>query len=765
MLMTVAPEQIERIVWNQHHDPFEVLGPHLIAQDGKSVWAVRAYLPNADAAWVVFPEERKEYPMQAVHNPHFFECVLDTEEMANYQLRIQEGEHERVIYDPYAFRSPLLTDFDVYLFGEGNHHRIYEKLGAHLTEIDGVKGVYFAVWAPNARNVSVLGDFNWWDGRKHQMRRIENGIWELFIPSVGVGDRYKFEIKNHAGHIYEKSDPYGYQQEVRPKTASIVTDLNSYEWHDQEWIEKRRHTDALSQPISVYEVHLGSWLHASSAEPPITVDGEPGNVVVVADLKPGARFLTYRELAERLIPYVKELGFTHVELLPIAEHPFDGSWGYQVTGYYACTSRYGTPQDFMYFVDQCHANGIGVIVDWVPGHFPKDGHGLAFFDGSHLYEHADPRKGEHKEWGTLVFNYARNEVRNFLVANALFWFDKYHIDGIRVDAVASMLYLDYCRKDGEWVANQYGGRENIEAADFLRQMNHVVFSYFPGALTIAEESTSWPMVSWPTYVGGLGFNLKWNMGWMHDMIDYFHMDPWFRQFHQNNVTFSIMYAFSENFMLAFSHDEVVHGKSNMIGKMPGDEWQKYANLRCLYSYMFTHPGKKTLFMSMEFGQWSEWNVWGDLEWHLLQYDAPQKLKNFVGKLNQLYRSEPSLHSQDFSFDGFEWIDCSDNRHSVVSFIRKAKDSEDYVVVVCNFTPQPHAHYRVGVPDHGFYTELFNSDSREYGGSNMGNLGGKWAEEWSFHNRPYSIDLCLPPLGVLVLKLDREKTEAAKRPQQ
>ncbi|GAB4229917.1 MAG: 1,4-alpha-glucan branching enzyme [Elainellaceae cyanobacterium] len=764
MPMTVAPEQIDRIVWNQHHDPFEVLGPHQIQQNGKSVWVVRAYLPHASEAWVIFPEDREEYAMKAEHHPHFFECVLEREHLnKNYQLRLKEGEHERVIYDPYAFRSPLMTEYDIYLFGEGNHHRIYEKMGSHVTEIDGVKGVYFAVWAPNARNVSVLGDFNHWDGRHHQMRITGNGVWELFIPGLAYGAAYKYEIKNHHGHIYEKSDPYGFQQEVRPKTASIVADLDSYQWHDDAWLEKRRHTDPLTQPISVYEVHLGSWMHANAAEPAIDPDGKPVPPVVVADLKPGARFLTYRELADKLVPYVKELGFTHIELLPVAEHPFDGSWGYQVTGYYAATSRFGTPQDFMYFVDKCHQNDIGIIVDWVPGHFPKDGHGLAFFDGTHLYEYADPRIGEHKEWGTLVFNYARHEVRNFLVANALFWFDKYHIDGIRVDAVASMLYRDYLRKPGEWVANQYGGREHIEAADFLRQLNHLIFGYYPGALSVAEESTTWPMVSWPTYVGGLGFNLKWNMGWMHDMLDYFHMDPWFRQFHQNNVTFSIMYAFSENFMLALSHDEVVHGKSPMIGKMPGDEWQKYANLRALYTYMFTHPGKKTLFMSMEFGQWSEWNVWGDLEWHLLQYEPHQQLKYFMSRLNDLYKSQPALYTQDFSYDGFEWIDCNDNRHSVVSFMRKAKeDSEDYVVIVCNFTPQPHSHYRVGVPEAGFYTELFNSDAREYGGSNMGNLGGKWAEEWSFHNRPYSLDLCLPPLGVLILKLDRAKTLAESK---
>jgi 1,4-alpha-glucan branching enzyme len=754
--MMITPEQVDWIVWNKHHDPFEILGPHLIDHEGKPAWVVRAYLPNADTASVICPSDRTEFPMQTLHHPHFFEGIVDTAELANYQLRIKEGEHERVIYDPYSFKSPLLTEFDLHLFAEGNHHRIYEKLGSHAVTLDGVSGVYFAVWAPNARNVSVIGDFNYWDGRKHQMRKGKTGIWELFIPELKVGEHYKYEIKNIDGHIYEKSDPFGVQQEVRPKTASIVTDLDCYTWQDDAWMERRRHTDPLTQPISVYEVHLGSWMHESTANPPRLANGELGTPVPVAELKPGARFLTYRELAERLIPYVKELGFTHIELLPIAEHPFDGSWGYQVVGYYACTSRFGTPEDFMYFVDQCHQNGIGVLVDWVPGHFPKDGHGLAFFDGTHLYEHADPRKGEHKEWGTLVFNYSRNEVSNYLIANALFWFDKYHIDGIRVDAVASMLYLDYCRKPGEWLPNQYGGRENIEAADFLRHLNSLLFNYFPGVLAIAEESTAWPMVSWPTYVGGLGFNLKWNMGWMHDMLDYFNMDPWFRQFHQNNVTFSIMYAFSENFMLALSHDEVVHGKSNLIGKMPGDEWQKFANLRCLLAFMFTHPGKNTLFMSMEFGQWSEWNVWGDLEWFLLQYDRHNTLKQFVSELNQLYKTQPALYTQDFSPEGFEWIDCSDNRHSVVSFIRRAKDSPEFVVVVCNFTPQPHSHYRVGVPEAGFYTELLNSDAGQYSGSNMGNLGGKWTEEWSYHNRPYSLDLCLPPLATLVFKLDRQK---------
>ncbi len=759
----IAPEQVNKIVWNQHHDPFEVLGPHPLEQNGvvKS-WVVRAYLPNAEKVWVVCPGDHKEHLMQAVHHPNFFECKIETPELANYQLRIQEGKHERVIYDPYAFRSPQLSDFDLHLFAEGNHHRIYEKMGAHVFEIDGVKGVYFAVWAPNARNVSIIGEFNNWDGRLHQMRKRGNGTWDLFIPEVSNGTKYKYEVKNWEGHIYEKSDPYGFYQEVRPQSASIVANLDQYEWNDADWLEKRRHTEQLKQPISVYEMHMGSWLHEAIDYPAQYCSGE-GPAIQANDYKPGARYLTYYEMAERIIPYVKELGYTHIELLPVAEHPYDGSWGYQVTGYYAPTSRYGPPEDFMYFVDKCHENGIGVIVDWVPGHFPKDSHGLAFFDGSHLYEYADPRIGEHKEWGTLVFNYGRNEVRNFLVSNVLFWFDKYHIDGIRVDAVASMLYRNYFRKDGEWTANEYGGHEHLEAREFICQFNSVLFSYYPGALSIAEESTDWPMVSWPTYVGGLGFNLKWNMGWMHDMLDYFSMDPWFRQFHQNNITFSMWYNHSENYMLALSHDEVVHCKSNTLGKMPGDEWQKFANVRSLFAYMFAHPGKKTMFMSMEFGQWSEWNIWGDLEWHLLEHPSHRQLKQFFIDLNALYKREPALFDKDYEQEGFQWIDCSDNSHSVVSFIRRSNDPNNYIVAVCNFTPQPHSHYRVGVPELGFYTEIFNSDAGQYGGSNMGNLGGKWAEEWAYHNQPYSIDICLPPLGVLMFRIDRPKTAAAFAP--
>lgn len=751
MVTSAAPEQIKQIVENRHPNPFEVLGSHPLEENGRRSWAIRAFLPDAEAAWVIHPETRMEYPMSATHHPQFFECRIDLPDFANYQLRVKEGDRERVVYDPYAFRSPLLTDFDLHLFAEGNHHRIYEKMGAHAVVLKGVHGVYFAVWAPNARNVSVIGDFNRWDGRKHQMRRMEAGVWDLFIPELGLGEPYKYEVKNQIGHIYYKSDPYGFQQEIRPQTASIVADLNSYPWQDQDWMARRRRLNPQSLPISVYEVHLGSWLHAAAEVPPAS-----GTVVPVSRKAEG-RFLTYRELADRLIPYVKDLGFTHIELMPVAEHPYDGSWGYQVTGYYACTSRYGSPQDFMAFVDQCHQNDIGVIMDWVPGHFPKDSHGLARFDGTSLYEHADPRQGEHKGWGTLVFNYARNEVRNFLVSNALFWFDKYHIDGIRVDAVTSMLYLDYERHPGEWVPNRYGGNENLEGATFLRQLNYLIFGYYPGILSIAEESTAWPLVSRPTYLGGLGFNLKWNMGWMHDMLDYFSQDPLYRRYHHTKVTFSIMYAFSENFMLALSHDEVVHGKRNLLQKMPGDPWQQFANLRCLLAYMFTHPGKKTLFMGMEFGQRNEWNAWDDLDWKLLQDEFHQQLKWFVTDLNQLYHREPALYTQDFTANGFEWIDCNDVDNSVVSFIRRAKDTDDFIVAVCNFTPCPRYDYRVGVPQPGFYAELLNSDAAIYGGSNLGNLGGTWTQAWSNPYWPWAINLCLPPLGVLVLKRDPSRS--------
>jgi 1,4-alpha-glucan branching enzyme len=728
-----------------------------VEEEGQSAWVIRAIFPNSNSATLVDTATGKEYPMATTHDPAVYQVNLAVGQ-ALFPYRFKVMRHwgqEELLPDPYRFHPEVLTELDLYLFGEGNHHQIYEKLGAHPLTVEGIQGVYFALWAPNARNISVIGDFNHWDGRQHQMQKVANsGIWILFIPELTVGTIYKYEIKNQAGHIYEKSDPYGFQQEVRPRTGSVVTDLDSYTWRDQAWLQQRQQADPLRSPVSVYEVHLGSWLHASSDVAPVDAAGNSaGSIVPVSEQKPYARFLTYRELADKLVPYVKELGFTHIELLPVAEHPFDGSWGYQVIGHYAATSRYGSPEDLMAFIDRCHQEGIGVIVDWVPGHFPKDGHGLAFFDGTHLYEHADPRKGEHKEWGTLIFNYGRNEVRNYLIANALFWFEKYHIDGIRVDAVASMLYLDYSREPGEWLPNHYGGRENIEAIEFFRQLNSLIFKYFPGALSIAEESTAWPMVTWPVHVGGLGFNLKWNMGWMHDMLDYFHMDSWFRQFHQNLVTFSIMYAFSENYMLAFSHDEIVHGKSNMLGKINGDEWGKFASLRCLYAYMFCHPGKKTLFMSMEFGQWKEWDVWSDLDWHLLQYDPHAKLKYFIQSLNHLFRSESALYTQDISPGGFRWIDCSDHS-GVVSFIRWSQEPGNFVVVVCNFAPIIRGNYRIGVPERGYYRELLNTDAIEFWGSGCGNFGGKWTDDWSAHDLPYSLDLCLPPLSTLILKRDR-----------
>jgi len=761
--MPVAPEHVQQLVQNLATDPFALLGPHDLGPETAAGhahrWSIRAFLPRAEAVWLVRPDA-EPVPMQAVHHPHFFECEIASPALPHYRLHVRTGDRDRLLCDPYAFRAPYLSDLDLHLFAEGKHPRIYEKLGAHPGTNAGVAGTYFAVWAPNARNVSVLGDFNDWDGRQHQMRQRRGGIWELFVPEVGAGDRYKYEIKNQTGHIYEKSDPYGFQQEVRPRTASIVTDLSAYEWQDAAWLDRRRQQEPLRDPVAVYEVHLGSWMHAPATDPPRAGDRAVEAVLVAGDER-GARFLTYRELADRLIPYVCDLGFTHIELMPIAEHPLDASWGYQVTGYYAPTSRFGPPEDFMYFVDRCHQAGLGVILDWVPGHFPKDGHGLAYFDGTHLYEYADPRQGEHREWGTLVFDYGRNEVRNFLVANALFWSDKYHVDGIRADAVASMLYLDYHRPDGEWLPNQYGGREHLDAVACLQQINLALAKYYPETLAIAEESSAWEQVSGAPSEGGLGFDLKWDMGWMHDTLDYFQMDPWFRQHHQNNITFGMWYFYNENYLLALSHDEVVHGKRHLLAKMPGDEWQQFANLRALYAFMYARPGKKSLFAGMEYGQRREWNVAAELDWDIAARPQHQQLAQFVGDLNALYRREPALYERDFERVGFHWIDCSDRRHSVVSFVRRGLDPQRFVVVVCNFTPQPHSHYRIGVPEFGFYRELLNSDGRPYGGSNMGNMGGKWSDEWSYHNLPYSLDLCLPPLGVLILSLDRDRTRAER----
>lgn len=626
----------------------------------------------------------------------------------------------------------IFTDHDIYLFKEGNHFRLYEKMGAHVIEHNGVRGVYFAVWAPNAEYVSVIGDFNGWDKALNPLgpRWDGSGIWEGFIPNLDKGTIYKYHIRSRFNNYeVDKADPFAFYSEVPPKTASVVWDLN-YEWNDEEWMRNRHEHNSLNAPISIYEVHLGSWRRV---------------------ITEGNRPLTYRELAEQLVDYVKDMGFTHVEFLPVMEHPFYGSWGYQVTGYFAPTSRYGTPQDFMYLIDRLHQAGIGVILDWVPSHFPGDEHGLVYFDGTDLYSHADPKKGFHPHWHSYIFNYGRHEVRNFLISSALFWLDKYHIDGLRVDAVASMLYLDYGRQEGEWIPNEYGGRENLEAISFLKRLNEMVYKEYPDTQTIAEESTAWPMVTRPTYVGGLGFGMKWNMGWMHDTLDYFSRDPIFRKYHHNQLTFSIWYAFSENFLLPLSHDEVVHGKGSLIGKMPGDEWQRNANLRLLFGYMYGHPGKKLLFMGGEIGQWKEWNHEEGLEWFVLEYPFHRGIKDWVRDLGHLYRNEPALYELDFSPDGFEWVDFHDWQQSIISFIRKGMERDKSILIVCNFTPVPRYNYLVGVPEKGFWKELLNSDSEFYGGSGMGNGGGAVTTSIPWNGRPYSLSLTLPPLSVLFLK--------------
>ncbi|MBZ5597161.1 MAG: 1,4-alpha-glucan branching protein GlgB [Acidobacteriia bacterium] len=627
----------------------------------------------------------------------------------------------------------LLSEEDLYLFNEGNHYRIYDKMGAHVATAGDEPGTCFSVWAPSAREVSLMGTFNGWNPHSHPLRpRGSSGIWEGFVPGVGKGTLYKFHIASqHHGHVADKADPIALLNEKPPRTASVVWDLE-YQWADEKWMEKRAQSNSLQAPISIYEVHFGSWMRVP----------EEHN-----------RPLTYREMAPRLADYVQRMSFTHVQLLPIMEHPFYGSWGYQTTGYFAPTARYGTPQDLMYLVDYLHQRGIGVILDWVPSHFPSDGHGLAYFDGTHLFEHADSRKGFHPDWKTHIFNYGRNEVRSFLLSSAMFWLDKYHADGLRVDAVASMLYLDYSRKHGEWIPNKYGGRENLEAIDFLRQFNQEAYKEHPGIQTFAEESTAWPMVSKPTYVGGLGFGMKWDMGWMHDTLQYFSHDPIHRQFHHNQLTFRMLYGFTENFVLPLSHDEVVHGKGSLIGKMPGDEWQRFANLRLLFGYMFAQPGKKLLFMGDEFGQVREWTHDTSLEWHVLQYPLHRGVQSWVEQLNRVYRSESALHQLDSDPAGFEWVDCNDSATSVLSLLRKAKSPQETVLIVCNFTPVPRPSYRVGVPSGGFWRELLNSDAREYGGSGLGNLGGLLAEAQPAHGRPYSLNLVLPPLAAVFLKAE------------
>jgi 1,4-alpha-glucan branching enzyme len=627
----------------------------------------------------------------------------------------------------------LLSDQDLYLFNEGSHYRLHDKMGAHLVVQKGQAGAVFSVWAPNARSVSVVGSFNSWNPKSHRLEpRASSGIWEGFIAGVTQGALYKFHIESQAGgYSVDKADPIGILHEQPPRTASVVWDL-AYEWGDREWMQKRGERNSLRAPQAIYEVHLGSWMRVP----------EENN-----------RPLTYRETAPRLADYVQRMGFTHVEFLPVMEHPFYGSWGYQTTGYFAPTSRYGTPQDFMYLVDYLHQHGIGVILDWVPSHFPSDEHGLAFFDGTHLYEHADARQGFHPDWKTYIFNYGRSEVRSFLMSSAMFWLDKYHADGLRVDAVASMLYLDYSRKQGEWIPNKFGGRENLDAIDFLRRFNQEVYKEHPDVQTTAEESTSWPMVSRPVYLGGLGFGLKWDMGWMHDTLEYFRNDPIHRKYHHNKLTFRMLYSFHENFVLPLSHDEVVHGKGSLIGKMPGDEWQRFANLRLLFAYMYAQPGKKLMFMGDEFGQVREWAHDSSLEWDVVRYPVHRGVQAWMEQLNRVYRSEPALHALDNTVDGFEWVDCNDNATSTISLLRKSESPQDTVLVVCNYTPVPRVGYRVGVPHGGYWRELLNSDGREYAGSGMGNLGGVQAEEIRVHGRPFSLNLTLPPLAALFFKAD------------
>ena len=626
----------------------------------------------------------------------------------------------------------MLGEVDFHLFGEGRHYRIYEKLGAHHRNVDGIDGVNFAVWAPNARKVHLSGSFNGWQPQNHLMRKqIPSGVWELFVPGANHGDLYKYRVTDFHGQSIDKSDPFGFSAELPPRTASIVSDLNSYEWKDSAWLKMRASDKTLDKPISVYELHLGSWRQDRQQ-----ING----------------WINYRDLAHQIVEYCEQMGFTHIELLPVSEHPFTGSWGYQTVGYFGVTSRHGTPQDFMYFVDHCHENGLGVIIDWVPAHFPKDGHGLAQFDGTALFEHSDVRQGEHPDWNTLIFNYGRNEIRNYLIANALFWMDKYHIDGLRVDAVASMLYLDYSRKEGEWIPNIHGGRENLEAITFLREFNEQVHGQFPGTLTIAEESTAWGGVSRPTYAGGLGFSIKWNMGWVNDTLRYMRNDPVHRKYHHDELTFSLIYAFTENFMLPLSHDEVVHGKGSLIDQMPGDVWQKFANLRLLYGYMWSHPGKKLLFMGGEFGQWLEWNCNQQLDWELLDSETHRGLQKLVADLNELYRSEPALHDYDFSGEGFEWIDCNNGNDSILSYLRKGKGGE-LIIAVGNFTPVVRKNIRVGVPRGGRFREIFSSDSQYYGGTNVGNPLGALAENIPVQGRIQSISITLPPLAIVLLKAE------------
>ncbi len=717
----IKPDALQQIAEARHHDPFSLLGNQTAHADD----FLLAYAPDTKQLEIVETQQAG----QRFESSDFFIFDLQQQTLpGHYRFKRCDNQDQlSEYYDPYSF-APQMGELDLHLFGEGKHLHIYRQLGAHPAQIDGIDGIRFATWAPNASAVSVIGDFNHWDNRRQPMRCLgSGGVWELFIPGLQAGTLYKFAIRNrHSGHSVFKSDPYAQQLEMRPHTASVVRDNTVYQWQDQAWLQQREAFDWLHQPISIYECHLGSWQQ----------DEQGG-------------FLNYRELAHRLVDYVKPLGFSHIELLPITEHPLDASWGYQTTGYFAPTRRFGQASDFRYFVDYCHQHDIGVILDWVPAHFPKDEHGLARYDGSPLYEHEDPRRGEHRDWGTLIYNYGRNEVKNFLLSSAIFWLEEFHLDGLRVDAVASMLYLDYSRNADDWIPNQHGGNENIEAIEFLRELNIATHAHFPGTLIMAEESTAWPQVTRPVTLGGLGFSVKWNMGWMHDTLDYLSHDPVYRHYHHDKLTFGLLYLFSENFVLPFSHDEVVHGKGSMINKMPGDEWQRFANLRLLYSYMFSYPGKKLLFMGCEFAQGYEWNHDGQLDWPLLQYANHSGIKQLVTDLNKLYRQQPALHQYDFDHMGFEWIDCHDTDQSVLSYLRKSEQQQ--IVVILNFTPVVRHAYRIGVPQAGEYEIIFNSDSHFYAGSDAGGADKIHTEDQPWMNRPASLELTLPPLGALMLK--------------
>ena len=736
MLTTTKLYDIFHIVNGEHSDPHTVLGMHEMEEDGRKAVVVRAFLPDAAGITVIdYANKRKKYPMERLHADGFFEVTIaDREEWFRYQLEYTDADGNTWrSYDPYSF-SPTLSEFDRHLFGAGTHYEIYEKMGGRLMTHEGARGAAFSVWAPNAKAVSVIGDFNNWDARRSPMRRLgESGIWELFLPAAAEGDKYKFHVTQCDGRVVDKTDPYGVYAEVRPNNASVLYPLKRYKWKDRRWMTARRKYDFRTAPMNIYEVHLGSWKRAE-----------------------GDRFLTYTELAEQLIPYVKEMGYTHIEMLPVEEHPFDGSWGYQVTGYYAPTSRYGSPDEFKQFVDACHQNGISVILDWVPAHFPKDDFALARFDGTALYEHQDPRLGEHIQWGTYIFNYGRKEVANFLLANALYWMDIFHIDGLRVDAVASLLRLDFCKEEGQWLPNVYGGSENLEAIEFLKHMNSVIAEREPGALMIAEDSTAWPGVTKKVDEGGLGFSLKWNMGWMNDFLSYIKLDPIYRKYHQNKLTFGMAYHYAENFVLVLSHDEVVHTKSSMIGKMPGDVWQSFANLRLSYGFMMGHPGKKLLFMGGEFAQYSEWSEARSLDWHLLQYADHQEMQAYVKELNHLYTEEPAFWAEDFDPNGFQWIECDDAESSIVSFVRRSREKE--LVFLCNFTPVVHRGFSLGVPQEGVYHERLNSDAARFGGSDVINAVPLQSKAEPTGRCPFRVELDVPPLGMVILEREQPKKQ-------